>query len=60
MVDSQGGEGAGNGSLDMSRNTCSMKDVKIRQNCQIHRADFALTNLTKIHQNHHIYEHSDG
>ena len=23
MVDSQGGEGAGNGSLDMSRNTCS-------------------------------------
>ena len=36
------------------------EDVKICQNCQIRRADFALTNLIEIHQNHHIYEHSDG
>ena len=32
------------------------KMAKIRQNRQNHHADFALTNLTKIHQNCQIHE----
>ena len=32
------------------------KMAKIRQNRQNHPADFALTNLTKIHQNCQIHE----
>ena len=37
------------------------KMAKIRQNCQICQAYLALTNLTKIRQNHQtLHEHSLG